>query len=68
VQPWGSDSQALAALGAPAAQDEAPAFRGHARAEPVGALAMQIAWLIRALHLRLRLARIVSRRVAGKSR
>src|SRR5688572_33511704 len=55
AEPWTSDREALAALRTAPAQHEPTALRGHAYAEPVGALAMQVARLERALHRGLRL-------------
>ena len=55
AESWGSDREALAALRATAAQHEPSALRGHARAESVGPLAMQVARLERAFHRGLRL-------------
>lgn len=45
-----SDRESLASLGATAGQNQSSAFGSHARAKTMGALAMNIAWLISALH------------------
>lgn len=42
--------KALAAFGTPGVDDGSTVFGGHARAETVGALAMQIAGLIGSFH------------------
>ena len=52
-----SDRETLAALGAATGQHQAAALGGHARTEAVGSLAMQVARLICALHVRLRSSR-----------
>ena len=50
LDPAGSDSEPLATLGAARIQYSAARTRRHAGAEAVGALALDLAWLVSAFH------------------